>query len=443
MVENFAEMEKKYVMRTWSVQGKVNVLPIVDAEGAYFTDINGKKYIDFSSQLIASNYGHKNPKINKAITEQLEKYAYIAPALGSPPRALLAKKLSEIAPGKFRKTFFSCAGAEAIEGAVKGAKYYTGKFKVISRFTSYHGSLGITISLTGDPRRYTNNEPGYPGVLHAVDPYCFRCPFRTTYPECNLLCAEAIRDQIILEGKNTVAALVLEPIVGSNGIIVPPPGYYERIREICDETEVVWIDDEVMAGFGRTGKMFAVEHWKASPDIITMAKGLTGTYIPLGATLFNDKISDYFDDHLFCHGHTYSGHPVACATGIASIDLYREEKLVENAANLEKVFRKRLEEIKEDHKSVGDVRGKGCFWGVELIKDQKTLEPASIRDEKFAPYTTIPANVQQACFKNGVFFLQMITTLLLAPPLIVTKQEVLDSLDVLDAALEISDNECK
>ncbi len=443
MDENFAEMEKKYVVRTWSAQRNVNVLPIVDADGAYLTDVNGKKYIDFSSQLISTNYGHKNPVVNKAIIDQLNTYAYVAPALGCPPRAALAKKLAEIAPGKFRKTFFSVAGAEAVEAAVKAAKYYTGKFKVISRYTSYHGSLGISISLTGDPRRYTFNEPGYPGILHAVDPYCYRCPFKMTYPSCGLQCAESIRDQIIMEGKNTVAAIVLEPIVGSNGVIVPPPGYYERIREICDELEVVWIDDEVMVGFGRTGKMFGIEHWKASPDIVAMAKGLSGTYVPLGATMMSEKISDFFEDNLFVHGHTYSGHALACAAGIASIKLYEDEKLVERAASLEPVFKKRLEEIKEDHKSVGDVRGKGCFWGIELIKDSKTQEASSVRDDKFRPIQTIPAKVQAECFKNGTFFLQMITTLLLAPPLIVSKEEVLNALDVIDNALVISDKECR
>jgi taurine--2-oxoglutarate transaminase len=443
MEEDYAQMEKTYVMRTWAAQRNVNVLPIKDAEGAYFTDINDKKYMDFSSQLIASNYGHKNPKVNQAIIDQLNTYSYVAPALGAPVRAKLAKKLAEIAPGNYRKTFFSTGGAEANEGGVKAAKYYTNAFKVISRYTSYHGALGISISLTGDPRRYTKNEPGYPGVLHAVDPYCYRCPFKLTYPECNLLCAEAIRDQILMEGKDTVAALVLEPIVGSNGVIVPPPGYYERIREICDEFDVVWIDDEVMAGFGRFGKMFAIEHWDASPDIITMAKGLTGTYVPLGATLMSDKISDFFEDNIYVHGATYAGHPLACAAGLASIKLYEDEKLIENAQKLEPVFEKRLNEMKEDHKSVGDVRGKGCFWGVELIKDSKTHEPASTRDEKFAPGPTIPGRVQQECFKNGIFFVQMISTLLLAPPIIVSKEEVLKGLDVVDEALKISDKECK
>jgi len=436
-------MEQKYVMRTWSSQKNVKVTPIVDAEGVFFTDINGKNYIDFSSQLIASNYGHKNQKINKAIIDQLNKYAYIAPGLGCPARALLAKKLAEIAPGNFRKTFFSTSGTEAVEAAIKTAKYYTGKYKIISRYTSYHGASGIAISVTGDPRRYTKNEPGYPGVMHTVDPYCYRCPFKMTYPECNLMCAEYIRDQIILEGKDTVAAVVMEPIVGSNGILVPPPGYYERVREFCDELGVLWIDDEVMAGFGRTGKMFGIEHWKASPDIISMAKGLSGTYIPLGATMMNDKVSDFFEDNIFVHGHTYAGHPVACASGIASIDLYKEEKLVENAAEMGKVFEKRLNEIKEDHISVGDVRGKGCFWGVELIKDAKTHQPASIRDEKFAGIQTIPAKVQAECFKNGVYFVQMISTLLLAPPITVNKEQILESLDVIDKALEISDKECK
>jgi len=440
-MEDYAQIEKEYVMRSWSCQADVKVNMIEKAEGIYFWDKSGKRYSDFSSQLNSTSCGHNVKEINNGIIEQLNKYAYIGPGLGSEARAKLGKMVADIAGPNYRKTFFSSSGTEANEAAVKAAKWYTGKYKIISRYQSYHGATGIAMMLTGDPRRFPN-EPGYPGILHGPDCYCYRCPFNLKYPGCDIMCARYIGDMIRYEAKETVAAIIVEPIVGSNGIIPPVKEYFPMLREICDQYNVCLIADEVMTGFGRTGKWLAIEHYKFQPDIITTAKNLSATYVPLGGTTYSKKISDYFEDHWFVEGHTYAGHPLACAAGVATINYMKKNKLVENAAKMEKVMEKRLNEIKADHKSVGDVRGKGLFWGIELIKNTKTKEQAGTREEKFMRgHVPIPAKVTGECMKNGVFFLQMVSTLLFAPPLSITPEQINEALDVVDKALEISDKE--
>jgi len=414
-------VERRYVMHNWSRQDEVKILDIAKAEGCHFTDVNGRDYLDFSSQLVCSNLGHSNSRIKESIKEQLEDYAYISPAFGCGARANLARELAAIAPGSFRKTFFSTGGAEAVEAAVKAAKLFRDSIKIISRYRSYHGSLAISSSITGDFRRTLKKGPEFPGVIHTVPPYCYRCPFKLSYPDCGLLCAEAIHEQVLHEGGDSVAAIILEPIIGSNGVIVPPPGYYERVREICDEFGIVWIDDEVMTGFGRTGKMFGIEHWDAKPDIICMAKGLTGGYVPLGATLMNEEISDFFETHRFAQGHTYSGHPLGCAAAIGALEEYKRNGFVERAASLGPVFEKRLRELHEEYSIVGDVRGVGCFWGIELVSE------------------ALAERVSEDCLKNGVFILQRNSTLILAPPLIIDEPEIADALDKIGDSIKAAE----
>lgn len=440
-MEDYALMEKEYVMRPWMCQADVRVNIVDRAEGIYFWDKAGKKYTDFSSQLMSSSCGHNVKEINDGIIEQLNKYAYVSSGLGSEARAKLGKMMADITGPNYKKTFFSSSGTEANEAAVKAAKWYTGKYKLISRYQSFHGATGIAMMLTGDPRRYPN-EPGYPGVLHGPDCYCYRCPFKLEYPECDILCARYIGDMIRYESKDSVAAVITEPIVGSNGIIPPVKEYFPMLREICDKYNVVLIADEVMTGFGRTGKWFAFEHYNYKPDIITSAKNISATYVPLAGTTYSKKISDYFEDHWFVEGHTFAGHPLGCAAGVATIDYMKKNKLVENAAKMEKIMEKRLNEIKACHKSVGDVRGKGLFWGIELIKNTKTKEQMGTREDRFIRgHVSIPAKVAGECMRNGVFFLQMISTLLFAPPLIINEKQINESLDVVDKALEISDRE--
>ncbi len=439
--DHYREMEKKYVYGTWTYENAWNPKVIDTADGCYMTDLDGKRILDFSSQLMCSNLGHSNEAVKKAICDQAKKLAFAAPGFATVPAALLGKKLAEIAPGDLCKSYLCNGGAEANEAAIKIARMYTHRIKLVSRYQSYHGASSGAIALTGDPR--TQYAVGMAGVVRAPDCYCYRCPFKLEYPGCGVRCAEIMDEIIRMEGPKTVAGVVLEPIVGSNGILVPPDEYMPRVREICDEHGVLLIDDEVMAGFGRTGKMFCTEHWGVVPDIMTMAKGITGAYVPVGATITTKKIADYFDEpgNLFCHGQTYAMHPLGCAAAVAAIDEYKKHGLVENAAKMGKVLGKRLNELKEEHRSVGDVRGKGLFWGVELVKDRETREPFVTREEKFLP--NMLKRVSAAAMERGVYVTNVINTLIVAPPLIATEKEIEEGAQALDEALKVADEKAK
>jgi taurine--2-oxoglutarate transaminase len=439
--DHYREMEKKYVYGTWRYEHTWNPMVVDTAEGVHFTDLEGKRVLDFSSQLMCSNLGHSAEEVKQAMAEQAKKLCYAAPGFATVPAAELGKKLAEITPGDLSKSFLTIGGSEANEAAIKIARLYTRKTKLVSRYRSYHGASSGAIALTGDPR--TQYAVGMPGVVRAPDCYCYRCPFGKEYPGCGITCAEYIDEIIRMEGPKTVAGVVMEPIVGSNGILVPPDEYMPRVREICDEHEALLIDDEVMAGFGRTGKMFCVEHWDVVPDIMTMAKGITGAYIPMGATITTRKIADYFDrpENLFVHGQTYAMHPLVCAAALAAIEQYSKYKLVENAAKMGEVLGKRLEELKEDHKSVGDVRGKGLFWGLELVKDRETKEPFVTREQKFEP--NMLKRISGACMEMGVYVVNIINILLVAPPLVVGEEDIDKGIAALDEALKVADREAK
>jgi taurine--2-oxoglutarate transaminase len=352
----------------------------------------------------------------------------------------LGKKLADITPGDLHKSFFSPGGAEANEAAIKIAHFYTGASKLISRYRSYHGATSGAIALTGDPR--THCAVGMPGVVRAPDCYCYRCPFGKEYPKCGISCVEYIDEIIEMEGPQHVAGVVIEPIVGSNGILVPPDEYMPRLREICNQRDVLLIDDEVMTGFGRTGKWFCMEHWDVVPDIMSVAKGLTGAYIPLGATIARKKIADFFeeDDTLFCHGATYAMHPLCCAVALAAIQEYEEKNLIKNARKMGNVLGKELKALQEEHISIGDVRGKGLFWGLELVKNRKTKEPFVTRSQKFLPTTL--KKISSASMEKGVYIVNIINTLIIAPPLIVNKEIINEGIQVLDEVLKIADKEC-
>src|SRR6187431_2804741 len=343
--------DAKYVLHSWSVRSAIDPIPIAGAEGRYFWDHDGKRYLDFASQLINLALGHSHPKIVNAIVEQARRLCAIGAPMATQSRSRLGKLLAEVTPGNLKMSFFTNGGAEANENAIKLARWYTGRHKVIARYRSYHGATAGAITLTGDPRRWPA-EPGIPGVVRMLDPYTYRCP--AGHPDPCPVCSGAPHFEEILqyEGPENVAAVIMETIVGTNGIIVPPDGYLQSIREVCDRHGILLICDEVMAGFGRSGKWFGVDHWDVVPDIMTMAKGINSGYVPLGAMTINQKLADWAQDKYFAGGLTYSGHILACASAVASIEAFQEEGIVENSAAMGEVFRVELAKLAETHPSV-------------------------------------------------------------------------------------------
>jgi taurine--2-oxoglutarate transaminase len=428
---------KQYVLHSWSVQDAVDPIPVAGGEGRYFWDYDGKRYLDFASQLVNVSIGHQHPKIVAAIKEQAEKLCTIGPPMATEARSRLARLLAEVTPGDLQMSFFTNGGAEANENAVKLARWYTGRHKVIARYRSYHGATAGAITLTGDPRRWPA-EPGIPGVVRMLDPYTYRCP--AGHPDPCPVCTGAPHLEEILqyEGAHTVAAVILEPVVGTNGIIVPPDGYLQAIREVCDRHGILLIADEVMAGFGRTGKWFGVENWDVVPDILTVAKGINSGYVPLGAMIVRKPIADWVRDKYFAGGLTYSGHPLACASAVASIEAFKEEGVVENSAEMGGVFAEKLRELQGKHPSIGDVRGLGCFWGIELVKDRKTREPLvpfNASGESFAPV----ARVSKAALERGLYLMTHWNVIMVCPPLTITRDEIDEGIGILDEALSIAD----
>jgi taurine--2-oxoglutarate transaminase len=428
---------KQYVLHSWSVQDALDPIPVAGAEGRYFWDYDGKRYLDFASQLVNVSIGHQHPKVVAAIKDQAEKLCTIGPPMATEPRSTLARMLAEQTPGDLTMSFFTNGGAEANENAIKLARWYTGRHKVVARYRSYHGATGGAITLTGDPRRWPA-EPGIPGVVRMLDPYTYRCP--AGHPDPCPVCTGAPHLEEILqyEGAHTVAAVILETITGTNGVIVPPDGYLQAIREVCDRHGILLITDEVMAGFGRTGKWFAVENWDVVPDILTVAKGINSGYVPLGAMVVREPIADWMRDKYFAGGLTYSGHPLACASAIASIEAFKEEGIVENAAEMGGLFAEELRALQERHPSIGEVRGLGCFWGIELVKDRGTREPLvpfNATGEAFAPV----ARLSKAALERGLYLMTHWNVVMVCPPLTITPEEVEEGISVLDEALAVAD----
>jgi taurine--2-oxoglutarate transaminase len=428
---------KEYVLHSWSVQGQVNPLPVAGAEGRYFWDYEGKRYLDFASQLVNVSIGHQHPKLVAAIKEQADKLCTIGPPMATEARSTLARMLAEVTPGDLSMAFFTNGGAEANENAIKLARWYTGRHKVIARYRSYHGATAGAITLTGDPRRWAA-EPGLPGIVRMFDPYTYRCP--AGHPDPCPVCTGGphLEELLQYEGAHTVAAVILETVTGTNGIIVPPDGYLQSIREVCDRHGILLIADEVMAGFGRTGKWFAVEHWDVVPDIITLAKGINSGYVPLGAMVISRALAEWAQDKLFAGGLTYSGHPLACAAGVASIEAFREEGIVEHAAAMDVEFRAGLEALAEKHPSIGEVRGLGCFWGLELVKSRETREPLvpfNGSGEAAAPV----ARLSKAALERGLYLMTHWNVVMVCPPLTITSEELAEGLAILDDALLIAD----
>jgi taurine--2-oxoglutarate transaminase len=435
--ERIAADAKQFVLYSWSVQDAISPIAVAGAEGRHFWDYDGNRYLDFASQLVNVSIGHQHPRVVEAIKEQADRLCTIGPPMASESRSALGRLLAEVTPDDLTMSFFTNGGAEANENAIKLARWYTGRHKVIARYRSYHGATAGAITLTGDPRRWPA-EPGIPGVVRMLDPYTYRCP--AGHPDPCPVCAGGPHLEEILqyEGPQTVAAVILETVVGTNGIIVPPDGYLQSIREVCDRHGILLICDEVMAGFGRTGKWFACEHWDVVPDILTVAKGINSGYVPLGAMVVSKPIADWVRDKYFAGGLTYSGHPLACAAAVASIEAFREEGIVEHAAEMEQHFREGLEELAARHPSIGDVRGLGCFWGLELVRDRETREPLvpfNATGEAFAPM----AHVMKAALERGLYLMTHWNVVMVCPPLTITRDELDEGLAALDEALAVAD----
>jgi len=427
--EELVNLNRQHVFFSWSVQNTVNPIPIEGGEGIYYWDKNGKRYMDFSSQLMNLNIGYQHPKVVAAIQAQAAKLCAAHPNTSHEPKALLGKMVSEVTPGNLNKVFFTLGGADANENAIKFARLYTGRQKILARYVSYHGSTYGAISLSGDYRR-PPVEPGIPGVVHTFDPYCYRCIFGYTPDICHRECITHIEKMIQYEGPDTIAAVIMEGVTGSNGILVPPDDYWPRLREITQKYGILLISDEVMSGFGRTGEWFAVDNWGVVPDIITMAKGITSGYLPLGAVAVSEPIAEYFDDKMLYMGLTYFGHPMSCAAGVATLNVYKEEHVFENVKNLAPVLKGELEKIKEEHGSVGDVRSIGLFSVIELVKDRKTREPMD-------PATMTAIKNQMAA--DGLTTFVSKSMVYVCPPLIIDREELLTGLDIVSRALSIAD----
>lgn len=427
-----SEESRKYNLHSWSTQGVLKPKVMIGGEGIYFWDGEGKRYYDMSSQLVNLNIGYGNKKVIKAIQEQADRLAFSAPSFAIDVRSQLARMVVEAAPDNMAKVFFTLAGADANENAIKIAKMVTGRSKIFSRYRSYHGSSYGAANLTGEPRRYTC-EPGIPGFVKFFDPYVYRSPvvFESEEAASKYYIGQ-LREQILYEGRQSVAAIFLESITGSNGVIIPPKGYMKGIREICDEFGIMMVCDEVMSGWGRTGEWFAVNHFDVKPDIITFAKGVTCGYAPIGGVIVSKAIADYFEDSFLSCGLTYSAHPLGCAAGIATIEFYKETGLIAQAKERGCLLGKLLEDLKAKHPSVGDVRYIGLFSAIELVKSKETREP--LVEYGRDPEGTMKKIIGMLSAK-GFYTYSHENSVIVAPPLIIKDQELTDAMAIMDEVL--------
>jgi len=434
------DLTARYTYGTWRFQKGWQPLHVVDAQGCHFFDSSGKKYLDFSAQLMCVSLGHKNAAVIAAIEEQARKLPYIAPGYATEVRAELSRSLLEVLPRGLEKFFFATSGTEANEAAFKIARMVTGRTKIISRYCSYHGSTAGSIAATGDMRRWAMEPSGkVPGVIFAPEVNCYRCPLKHEYPGCQLACAEYVGHMI--ENEADVAAVIIEPVVGTNGVLVPPGEYLPRLRQICDANGVLLIADEVMSGWGRTGRWFAVDHWDVLPDILVTAKGITSAYIPLGLCATTRKVASYFDDHFFSHGHTYEAHPLTLAPAVAAIREYQRLNLVERASRMGEYLGSRLKDLMSRHPSIGMVRGLGLFWAVELVKSRRTKQPFNTKRDKISGKPMLVDAIGAEMLRRGVAVQGWLSHFVIAPPLIISQEEIDEGICALDESLHLADRE--
>jgi len=437
-----AELSREHSFWTWSAQAHVDPIPVVKAKGVYFWDVSGKKYLDFNSMVMCVNIGHGDERVINAMTQQLQELPFAGPPMASKPRAILGKMLAAVTPGDLNRFLFTLGGADANENAVKLARAYTGRHKILTRYRSYHGASAGAMALTGDPRRWAWEPNLMPGVVHFLDPYRYRSTFHRTIPDISEKdfsqdYLNHLEEIITLEGPETIAAVLVEPVTGTNGIIIPPEGYLQGVRELCDRYSILLIADEVMSGFGRTGAWFAVNHWDVVPDLMTMAKGLTSGYAPLGAVAMRPEIAEFFNERVYEAGLTYNSHPLSLVAAAANIQVLQEDHLVEKTAAIAPVFHRMLSDLGEQHPSVGDVRSIGLFGIIELVKDRQTRQP-------FTPFNRITAEMQtlrKFALDQGLYFYTHWHTILVIPPLIITQDQLADGFAILDEALLIADRE--
>jgi taurine--2-oxoglutarate transaminase len=428
--DEILRLNREYTFFSWSAQAKVNPIVIDRAEGVYFWDPDGKRYIDFNSQLMSVNIGHGDRRVADAIAEQAHRLAFAAPQFATEPRGRLGQLLAELTPGDLNTFFFTLGGAEANENALRLARIVTGRQKVIARYRSYHGATAGAISATGDPRRWAS-EPAVPGFIRVLDPQRYGNPEPDPVDEHLAYLEEVIQ----YEGPQTIAAFILETVVGTNGILIPPDGYLQGVRELCTRHGILLIADEVMAGFGRTGRWFAVDHWGVVPDLLTMAKGLTSSYLPLGAVAMSDAIAAHFAERVYYGGLTYSAHPVSCAAAIAAVGVLRDDDLVGNAARLGPVLARHLAELHATHPSVGAVRSIGLFGIVELIRDQQTREPMAPFNGSSPEMAALDARLKA----DGLYTMQHWDGFFTNPPLCITEEQLGEAFAIIDRALEVTD----
>ena len=431
--------ESGHVFYSWSAQAQIRPMVIAGAEGSYVFDDSGKRYLDFSCQLVNTNIGHQHPKVVAAIKAQADRLCTVSPLHSNDMRNEAARLICELAPAGMNKVFFTCDGSEAVEHASRMARLHTGRIKLMARYRSYHGSTTTATNLTGEPRRWPNDY-GSAGVVHFFGPFLYRSPFHSSSQEEESKRAlEHLEQAVALEGPSTIAGIILETIPGTAGIMLPPPGYLAGVREICDRHGIVLIADEVMAGFGRTGKWFAFENYDVIPDLVTFAKGVNSGYVPLGGVIISDPIAATFDERVYAGGHTYSGHPLVCAAAVATINTMAEEGIVENAAWIgENVLGPGLAALAGRHRCVGEVRGLGVFWALDLVKNKETREP-------IAPYGGTSAAMTElvkACKQRGLLPFTNFNRLHAVPPCNVTEAEAREGIEILDEALSAADAYC-
>ncbi len=436
-VETVKKNDSKHVFHSWSAQAEINPMPVAGAKGSCFWDFDGKKYLDFSSQLVNANLGHQHPKLIQALHEQLDDLVNIAPSFAHNARSEAARLIAEIAPNGLNKVFFTNGGADANEHAIRMAQHHTGKSKVLAAYRSYHGATSGAICLTGEPRRWSA-QTALNNVVHFFGPYAYRTAFNSTNEkeECDRA-LQHLHDLITLEGPDTIAALILETVVGTNGILVPPQGYLAGVRALCDKFGIVMISDEVMAGFGRCGEWFAVNHWGVTPDLITFAKGVNSGYVPLGGVIISDDIAKTFDHKAYPGGLTYSGHLSACASAVASINIFKEEGVIDYVRETGmETIKPALMGLMEKRECIGEVRGLGFFWGLDLVRNRDTREPLvpfnakGLEAEPMRKFT-------QTCLENGLWPFVHFNRVHITPPLTSSVEELLEGIQVIDKALSV------
>ena len=430
-----------YTLFSWSKQTGLSPIAIKRGEGVYLYDYDGKRYLDFSSGLMNVNIGHGNQRVTKAVAAQMMEVSYVTPGCVTKVRGELGKKLSEITPGHLTKTFFTVCGATAIENAIKLARLYTGRHKIITRYRSYHGATNGAMTASGDPRKLAVDSQQMPNVVHVEDPYCYRCPWSQKLGSCKMECIAHIERVVGFEGPENIAAILMEGESGSSGCIKYPPGYFKLLRALCDKYGILLIADEVMSGFGRTGKWFGIENHHVVPDMIATAKGITSGYLPLGALIVSDKIASYYDDKPLMIGLTYSAHPVSCAAALEVLKIYEDENMMENVVRMGKYVEERANELKQQHPSIGDFRNTGLFGCFELVKNRESKEPMApfnAKPEEMFVMNKVAAKIKEL----GMYTFVRWSYIFVVPPLTITKEQVDEGMNIISKAISIADEYC-